>query len=117
MGYKVIQRYKYSLEPMLGISIASPFKLNIRNGNPMSSTLNTQLIAPNSTFTQLAYKANFSFHAGLQYKFNWKSFSLALRAGHYVRLSKGKWLNGKALVTDAPTMNALDTYLNLFVYF
>jgi hypothetical protein len=119
IGYKVINRYKYSLEPMLGVSLSSGCKLNIRNGTPVSSTLSTQLTSPNSTITSLTYRAPFFFHAGLQYKFKVKAYSLGIRAGHHVRLSKGKWFSAtpSALLQDAPTLNPLGTYINFMLFF
>lgn len=119
LGYRVINTQKHILMPILGYTFSEGTRLNVVNATPAPNTFSAQLTSPNSTLTQLTYQARSFVHAGLEYRFKNRFMDIGVRAGHYFRLSRGKWYtaNPNAPLSDVPTFNQLGTYFSLLFGF
>lgn len=117
LGYKVINKKRHVLMPLLGFTNSEFSRLSVVNNTPSPTTLNAQLTTPNSTVTQINYRVRSFIHAGLEYRFVNNLMDIGVRAGHYFRLSRGKWFTGSSPISDAPSLNPLGTYVTIFVGF
>lgn len=117
VGYLVVNKYKYSLEPLIGIKYLNFFNFRVRTNNNTANSFATQLQTLNSN--QFDYRFNFALHLGLQGGFNAFGRKIMLRAGHHFRLSKVKWYNDtfQNVISDTPNLNPLGSYLSIGVSF
>ena len=112
IGYLVVNKYKTTIEPFIGLKYLNAFSLNIQN-NTATNNIATQLQKFNST--QINYRLGVLFHVGLQAKITIAGRFVTFKAGHHVRLSQTKWFNNIPLqpLSDTPNFNPVGTYLTI----
>lgn len=119
VGFRVINKYKTTLTPFLGVAWSPASTLRIRNGNPPSGNtpIAGQLQAPANQLIELTHTSPFYLNIGVQAKFKIRKLSMGLKVGYYGRLSKTKWTMTGQRLSEAPTINPLGFQTALMIGF
>jgi hypothetical protein len=114
MGIKMINKYKTSLEGIIGFGWNLPSTLRLKNGNLPTNTTSVvnQIQLPKLQVTELTHKSPLLWHVGGKYRFRISKINTALNVGYYGKVSKSRWYISNLQLTDPMNINPIGFYAN-----